>query len=154
MNELKGKKIALVVSKFYSDLSAQLAERATKKYLEFGGKPQNLKRFDVPGSFEIPQVAQKLVESNQFQAIVCLGLVIRGETAHFDYVCDNVTRGIGAIAQKANIPVIFGVLTTNNREQAQERLGGSKGHKGEQSMEAALEMMKTLGAIQGLGIKH
>lgn len=148
MNELKGKKIALVVSKFYSDLSAQLAEGATKKYLEFGGKPQNLKRFDVPGSFEIPQIAQKLVKSNQFQAIVCLGLVIRGETSHFDYVCDNITRGVGKIARKADIPVIFGILTTNNREQALERLGGSKGHKGEQAMEAALEMMKTLGKIQ------
>ena len=154
MNELKGKKIALVVSKFYPDLSAQLVEGATKKYMEFGGEAQNLKRFDVPGSFEIPQVAQKLVESNQFQAVVCLGLVIRGETAHFDYVCDNVTHGVGKIARKANIPVIFGVLTTNNREQAQERLGGSKGHKGEQAIEAALEMMKTLGEIQGLRTKH
>ncbi|MCH7614091.1 MAG: 6,7-dimethyl-8-ribityllumazine synthase [Candidatus Marinimicrobia bacterium] len=150
MNELKGKKIALVVSKFYPDLSTQLVEGATNKYLEFGGEPQNLKRFDVPGSFEIPQVAQKLVESKQFHAIVCLGLVIRGETAHFDYVCDNVTRGVGEIAQDANIPVIFGVLTTNNKEQARERLGGSKGHKGEQAMEAALKMMKTLGEIQKL----
>lgn len=147
MNELKGEKIALVVSKFYPDLSAQLVEGATNKFLEFGGEPQNLKRFDVPGSFEIPQVAQKLVESNQFQAIVCLGLVIRGETAHFDYICENVTRGVGDVVQDADIPVIFGVLTTNNREQAQERLGGSKGHKGEQAMEAALEMMKTLAEI-------
>ncbi len=152
MNELKGKKIAFVVSKFYPDLSAQLVEGATKKYMEFGGEAQNLKRFDVPGSFEIPQVAQNLVESNQFQAIICLGLVIRGETSHFDYVCDNVTRGIGAIAQKADIPVIFGVLTTNNREQALERLGGSKGHKGEQSMEAALEMMNVLGEISGKSV--
>ncbi len=153
-NELKGKKVALVVSKFYPDLSAQLVEGATNKYLEFGGEPQNLKRFDVPGSFEIPQVAKKLVESNQFQAIVCLGLVIRGETAHFDYVCDNVARGVGEIAQDADIPVIFGVLTMNNREQAQERLGGSKGHKGEQAMEAALEMMRTLEEIQGSRTKH
>lgn len=148
MNEFKGKKIALVASKFYPELSGQLVEGAARKYLEFGGKPQDLKRFDVPGSFEIPQVAQKLVDSNQFQAVVCLGLVIRGETAHFDYVCDNVTRGIGEIAQNADIPVIFGVLTTNNREQAQDRLGGAHGHKGEQAMEAALEMMKTLGEIQ------
>lgn len=154
MNELKGKKIALVVSKFYSDLSTQLVDGATNKYLEFGGEPQNLKRFDVPGSFEIPQVAKKLVESNQFQAIICLGIVIRGETAHFDYVCDNVTRGVGEIAHDANIPVIFGVLTTNNKEQARERLGGTKGHKGEQAMESALEMMKTLEEIQGSRTKH
>ena len=150
MNELKRKKIALVVAKFYPDLSTRLVEGATNKYLKFSGEPQNLKRFDVPGSFEIPQVAQKLVESKQFHAIVCLGLVIRGETAHFDYVCDNVTRGVGEIARKADIPVIFGVLTTNSREQAQERLGGSKGHKGEQAMEAALKMMKTLEEIQKL----
>ena len=150
MNELKGKKIALVVSRFYPELSAQLIEGATRKYLEFGGEPQYLKCFDVPGSFEIPQIAKKLVESNQFHAVVCLGLVIRGETAHFDYVCDNVTRGVGEIAQNADIPVIFGVLTTNNQEQAQERLGGSKGHKGEQAMEAALEMMKILEKIERL----
>lgn len=154
MNELKGKKIALVVSQFYPDLSAQLVEGAMRKYMELGGDLQTLKRFDVPGAFEIPQVARKLVESNQFHAIVCLGVVIRGETDHFDYVCNNVARGVGDISRAADIPVIFGVLTTNNREQAQVRLGGSKGHKGEQAMETALEMMKTLGEIQGLGTKH
>lgn len=147
MNDLGEKTIALVVSNFYPDFSDMLVAGATKKFLEFNGQPQNLVRFDVPGAFEIPQVANKLVESRNFHAVICLGLVIRGETTHFDYVCENVTRGIGKIARKADIPVIFGVLTTDNLDQARDRLGGSKGHKGEQAMTAALEMLKTLAAV-------
>jgi 6,7-dimethyl-8-ribityllumazine synthase len=142
------KKVALVVSQFYSDLSTLMVEGATRKFLELGGELENLSQFHVPGTFEIPQAAQQLVDRGEFHAIVCLGVVIRGETAHFDYVCKNVTRGLGEIAQRAQIPVIFGILTTLDRAQAEARLGGSKGHKGAQAMEAALGMMKTLDLIQ------
>lgn len=148
MTDFKGKNVALIVSRFYSELSEKLVEGATKKYIELGGDLRNLHQFDVPGSFEIPQVAQKLVSLNNYDAIICLGIVIRGDTPHFEYVCDNVTRGIGVIARNADIPVIFGVLTTNNRKQVEERLGGVKGHKGEEAMTAALKMIETLKMIQ------
>jgi|TARA_B100001964_G_scaffold241614_1_gene314421 6,7-dimethyl-8-ribityllumazine synthase len=144
MSSLAGKKIALVVSTFYSDLAEKMVEGAAKKFVELGGSEDALERFYVPGCFEIPQATQKVVDSSEFDAVVCFGVVIRGETAHFDSVCENVTRGVGEVAQTADIPVIFGVLTTNNHQQAEERLGGSKGHKGEQAMEAALKMMETL----------
>lgn len=148
MADFGGKTVALVVSRFYFDLSEKLVEGAVRKYVELGGDITNLMQFDVPGSFEIPQVVQRLVFLHRYDAIICLGIVIRGSTPHFEYVCDNVTRGIGTIARKADIPIIFGVLTTNNRKQVEERLGGAKGHKGEEAMVAALKMMGTLKKIQ------
>jgi len=148
MADFRDKTVALVVSTFYSDLSNKLVEGAINKFVENGGSPENLQQFNVPGSFEIPQVANKVVQSGEFDAVVCLGAVIRGKTPHFDYVCENVTRGVGEIARNADIPVIFGVLTTENKAQALERSGGEKGHKGEEGMKAALEMMKTINKIK------
>ncbi|MFQ6616218.1 MAG: 6,7-dimethyl-8-ribityllumazine synthase [Fidelibacterota bacterium] len=151
MADFRGKSIGLIVSRFYADLSEKMVEGSIRKYVELGGELDNLVTCDVPGSFEIPQAAQKMVDTGRFDAVVCLGIVIRGETPHFDYVCENVTRGVGQVARNAGIPVIFGVLTTENREQAGDRLGGSKGHKGEQAMVAALEMMQALDQIRQLG---
>ncbi|MFQ6675501.1 MAG: 6,7-dimethyl-8-ribityllumazine synthase [Fidelibacterota bacterium] len=149
--DLKGRSIALIVSRFYPDFAERLVEGSVRKYVELGGEPENLLICDVPGSFEIPQAAQKMVDCGRFDAVVCLGIVVRGETPHFDYVCENVTRGVGQVALNSGIPVIFGVLTTESRQQASDRLGGSKGHKGEQAMVAALEMMKALDQIRQLG---
>tara|TARA_B100000315_G_scaffold191566_1_gene181803 strand:- start:11915 stop:12364 length:450 start_codon:yes stop_codon:yes gene_type:complete len=148
MADFRDKTVALVVSTFYSDLSDKLVEGAKSKFVENGGSLDNLQQFNVPGSFEIPQVANKVVQSGEFDAVVCLGVVIRGDTPHFDYVCENVTRGVGEIARNAKIPVIFGVLTTENKDQALERSGGKKGHKGEEGMMAALEIMITLKKIK------
>ena len=130
MADFRDKTVALVVSTFYSDLSDKLVEGAKSKFVENGGSLDNLQQFNVPGSFEIPQVANKVVQSGEFDAVVCLGVVIRGDTPHFDYVCENVTRGVGEIARNAKIPVIFGVLTTENKDQALERSGGKKVTKG------------------------
>lgn len=154
MSGFKQLNIALVVSKFYQELTELMVEGATKKFHELGGEENHLTRFDVPGCFEIPQIAHQLVQSKTFHGIVCLGLVIKGETAHFEYVCQNISKGIGKIALEADIPVIFGILTTNNRAQALERLGGKKGHKGAEAMEAALAMLDPLERIRLMDINH
>lgn len=148
MSNLEHKNVALVVSRYYPELTEIMVEGAVKKYGELGGDEKRLTRFDVPGSFEIPQVAFQLVHSKAYHAVVCLGIIIQGETAHFDYVCRNVSEGIGKVALQTDIPVIFGVLTAINHQQVLDRLGGSKGHKGAEAMEAAMTMLDTLERIR------
>ena len=102
-------------------------------------EPANIAQFTVPGAFEIPQLAQRLAISQQYHAIVCLGAVIQGETKHFDYVCQEVSRGIQFVGMTTGIAIGFGVLTTDTVEQALARSGGEHGNKGE---EAALQLLK------------
>jgi 6,7-dimethyl-8-ribityllumazine synthase len=102
----------------------------------------------VPGAFELPLAAKALAQTKRFAAVICLGAVIRGDTPHFDFVAGECARGISTVALSENLPVIFGVLTTNTEQQALDRIGGSHGHAGERAAEAAMEMISLLGKLK------
>ncbi len=140
--ELKavGLKFALIVGRFNSIISNQLLEGALDCLRRHEAKDEMQDVYWVPGSREIPTVANKLVESGKYDGIICLGAVIKGATPHFDYVSQEVSRGISDVAYNSNIPVIFGVLTTNSVEQALERAGTKMGNKGWDAALAAIEM--------------
>ena len=140
--ELKavGLKFALVVGRFNFIISNQLLEGALDCLRRHEAKDEMQDVYWVPGSREIPTVANKLVESGKYDGIICLGAVIKGATLHFDYVSQEVSRGISDLSYNSNIPVIFGVLTTNSVEQALERAGTKMGNKGWDAALAAIEM--------------
>jgi 6,7-dimethyl-8-ribityllumazine synthase len=135
--------IALVVSLFNQDITNALKKGALERLAEFGFKESEITLVEVPGAVEIPFAAQILAKKNQVQAIIALGAVVRGETTHYDYVCDQVSQGCQRVMLDFDIPVIFGVLTTENDKQAWERLGGLHGHKGREAVDCAL-MMKSI----------
>ena len=146
-----GLTVALVASRFNHLISIRLVEGARAVLLERGIVPENLHLFWVPGAFEIPQAARRLAESGRFDAIVTLGSVIRGGTPHFDYVCRGVTDGVREVMRTTNVPVAFGVLTTDDVEQAIARAGGSDGNKGGEVALAAIEMARLLRAVDAIG---
>ncbi|MCX7985120.1 MAG: 6,7-dimethyl-8-ribityllumazine synthase [Bacteroidetes bacterium] len=123
-------RFAVVVSQFHSDITNKLLEGVVRCFESHGVKKKQWNVFYCPGSFELPQVANRLAASKKWNAIICLGAVIRGETPHFEYVCAETARGIQEVALRWSIPVVFGVLTTNTLKQAQDRVGGKHGHKG------------------------
>lgn len=137
-----GLRVALVVARFNHLISIRLLDGARATLLERGVDPGDLSLFWVPGAFEIPQAARRLAESGRFDAIVTLGSVIRGGTPHFDYVCRGVTDGVRDVMRSTNVPVAFGVLTTDDIEQALARAGGSDGNKGGEVALAAIEMAR------------
>lgn len=139
--------IALVISRFNEDVTRLLYEGAIERLKELAFLDENITTVWVPGAIEIPIAAQKLANSNQYKAIIVLGAVIRGETTHYDYVCQQVSFGCQKVALENQIPVIFGVLTTENEEQAFDRTGGKHGHKGRDAVNAALEMVSLLRQI-------
>jgi 6,7-dimethyl-8-ribityllumazine synthase len=134
------KSFAIVVSKFNSLITDKLLEGALARLKEHGIKDEYIYVAEVPGAVEIPLIAQLLAKQGRYQAIICLGAVIRGETSHYDYVCDQVSLGCQKVMLDHHIPVIFGVLTTNNEEQALDRVGGKEGHKGIYAADAAISM--------------
>jgi 6,7-dimethyl-8-ribityllumazine synthase len=136
----KGLKIAIVASRFNSFIVERLVEGALDAIARTGGSADEVTVARCPGSFEIPQVARRLVEHGGFDAVVCLGCVIRGSTPHFDYVAGEAAKGVGQLAMTAKIPVIFGILTTDSIEQAIERAGTKQGNKGFDAAMAAIEM--------------
>lgn len=142
-----GTRIALVVSSFNSGITEQLLSGARECLAEHGatGEPAV---FHCPGAFELPLAADRLAAQGTWDAIVCLGAVIRGETPHFEYVAAQAAAGIQQTALKHGIPVIFGVLTTDTEEQARERAGGSRGNKGWDAAVAALEMISLFKSIR------
>jgi 6,7-dimethyl-8-ribityllumazine synthase len=131
---------AVVVGRFNHFITGHLLQGAEDALLRHGVAPENITAVWAPGAFEIPLVAKKLAESGQYQAVICLGAVIRGATPHFDYVAAEVSKGIAATAMNSGVPVIFGVLTTDSIEQAIERAGTKAGNKGWEAAVAALEM--------------
>ncbi|MBY0401966.1 6,7-dimethyl-8-ribityllumazine synthase [Myxococcota bacterium] len=147
--DARGLRVALVASRFNHLISIRLVEGARTVLLERGLDPEQLFLFWVPGAFEIPQAARRLAESGRFDAIVTLGSVIRGGTPHFDYVCRGVTDGVREVMRTTNVPVAFGVLTTDDIEQAIARAGGSEGNKGGEVALAAVEMARLLRSIDG-----
>ena len=130
----------IVVSRFNDLITSNLLVGALEGFKESRVNEENLKILKVPGAFEIPQAAKKLCSTGSIDAVVCLGAVIRGETSHFDYICAEASRGIGQVGLEFNIPVLFGVLTTENLEQAIARSGPGSSNKGYETALAAVRM--------------
>ena len=139
-----GLRIAIVVSRFNNFITEKLLDGALDGFSSHGGAESNLTVVRVPGAFEIPIAVDKLAASGKFDALVCLGAVIRGDTPHFDYVCDAVTRGIGDAVKTYKIPIGFGVLTTDNVQQAMDRAGTKDANKGYEALLVAVEMVNVL----------
>ncbi|WP_133127795.1 6,7-dimethyl-8-ribityllumazine synthase [Legionella nagasakiensis] len=136
--------IAIVVSNFNQDITHKLMQGAIKRLLECGFNQEDITVVEVPGAIEIPMVAQRLAKQAHCDVIIALGAVIRGETTHYDYVCQQVSDGCQQVALTYDIPIIFGVLTTENEAQAWDRLGGQHGHKGIDAANSALLMYSAL----------
>ena len=142
--EAKGSRFAIVVSRFNSFIGDRLLAGALDALDRNGAQPEDITVVYVPGSFEIPLVAKKLALSKKYDAVICLGALLRGETPHFDYISSTVTRGIGSASLESGIPVIYGVLTCNTVEQAIERAGLKSGNKGFDAAMAAVEMVQVM----------
>lgn len=138
-------RLAIVVSRFNSEITEKLLEGALQRMREL--QLENETTVWVPGAVEIPLIAQHLARTNHYHAIIALGAVIRGETSHYDYVCQQVSMGCQKVALDNHIPVIFGVLTTDNEQQARARIGGAHGHKGRDAVDTAYQMISLLGQL-------
>ncbi len=145
--EANGKKFAIIVTRFNSFISDRLLEGAIDTLSRSGASKENIEIAKVPGAYEIPLIAQKMAGSKRYDAVICLGAVIRGATAHFDYVAGEVAKGIAQVSLDTGVPVIFGVLTTDTIEQAIERAGTKAGNKGSDCASAAIEMVNLLADI-------
>jgi 6,7-dimethyl-8-ribityllumazine synthase len=143
-----GMRFGIVVGRFNDIVSQRLLEGAVDALVRHGARDADLVVAWVPGSFEIPVVARELAEHGNVDAVICLGVVIRGETAHFDLVAGEAARGVGAVHAATGIPASFGVVTAENLEQALERAGGKSGNKGADAAMAAVEMVSLLRAIR------
>ena len=142
--DAQGLKIGIVVSRFNSFVTERLLEGALDGFSSHGGADGDLTVVRVPGAFEIPIVADKMAASGKYDALVCLGAVIRGDTPHFDYVCEAVTKGVGDAVKTYKIPVGFGILTTDNVQQAMDRAGSKDANKGYEALLVAVEMVNVL----------
>lgn len=138
--DARGMKFGIIVSRFNSCVTEKLLEGAIDALKSHGGVEKNIDIVRVPGSFEIPLLAHRLASSGKYDALVCLGAVIRGDTPHFEYIAEEVTRGIGNAILEHRVPISFGVLTTNNVEQALERAGTKTANKGYEAALTAIEM--------------
>lgn len=136
--------IAIIVSQFNHDITQALVDGAMQRLASSGFKPEDITLVEVPGAIEIPLIAKRLAKKNKYAVIIAFGAVIRGETTHYDYVCQQVSDGCQRVTLKYETPVIFGVLTTENEEQAWDRLGGKHGHKGIDAVDCALAMHSIL----------
>ncbi|MCR9191634.1 MAG: 6,7-dimethyl-8-ribityllumazine synthase [Gammaproteobacteria bacterium] len=136
--------IAVIVSEYNRDITLALQEGAVAQLLKKGISESNILVVTVPGGVEIPIVAQRLAKTKQYAAIVTLGVVIRGETTHYDYVCEQVSQGCQQVALAYDVPVIFGLVTTETKAQAWDRVGGDRGHKGVDAADTALVMIDVL----------
>lgn len=141
-------KIAIVTGRFNEFITSKLLEGAKDCLLRHGADESNIVEAWVPGAFEIPLAAKKLAETKKYDAVICLGAIIRGSTAHFDHVANAATKGIAEINMTTGIPTIFGVLTTDTIEQAIERAGTKAGNKGWESALTAIEMANLMGRIE------
>ncbi len=137
----KGFKIGVVVSRFNDFITSRLVDGAVDALVRHGAADKDIDVVKVPGAFEIPMTAKKMCAMNKYDAILCLGAVIRGATPHFNFVAGEAAKGVGTLAMEASIPILFGVLTTENLEQAIERAGAKSGNKGWETALAAIEMV-------------
>ena len=145
-----GLKVAIVVSRFNEFIGSRLVEGAMDALLRNGALEKDIEVVRVPGAFEIPAVAKKLANKGTFDAIVCLGAVIRGSTPHFDYISAEVSKGVAKLSLEVDIPISFGVLTTDNIEQAIERAGSKAGNKGWDAAISAIEMVNLYKEIEAV----
>jgi len=143
----EGLKFNIIVGRFNEFIGSKLLEGAKDALIRHGADQNHIEITWVPGAFEIPLVAKKVVKTNKYDAVICLGAVIRGNTPHFDYVSNEVTKGIAHVSLDSEIPVIFGVLTTDSIEQAIERAGTKAGNKGFEAAVTAIEMANLLKQI-------
>ena len=142
-----GVSVAIVASRFNEPLVEKLVEGAAGELARLGASPQQVDLTWVPGAFELPFVAQRLARTGRYDAIVALGVVIRGETPHFDYVCGEAARGLAQVARNENLPVLFGVVTANDAEQAHARCGG-RSNKGTEIARAAIEFLGAMREVR------
>ena len=141
-------KVGIVVSRFNEFITSRLLGGALDGLKRRGVEEENIFTAWVPGAFEIPLIASKMAKSGKYDAVICLGAVIRGSTSHYDYVCNEVSKGIAAVSLETGVPVLFGVLTTENIEQAIERSGSKAGNKGSECAEGAVEMVNLIRALE------
>ncbi|MEA1968881.1 MAG: 6,7-dimethyl-8-ribityllumazine synthase [Thermodesulfobacteriota bacterium] len=145
----KGKKFGIISARFNDFITERLVGGAMDALKRSGADDEDVTLVKVPGAFEIPLIAKKMAESKKFDAIICVGAVIRGATSHYDYVCAEVSKGIASVSLDSDIPVIFGILTTDSIEQAIERAGTKAGNKGFDSALAAIEMANLMTNLDG-----
>lgn len=142
-----GLKFGIIVSRFNDFIGEKLVGGAMDALLRHGAKEDDIHIYKVPGSFEIPLAAKKLALSKKYDAVICLGVIIRGATPHFEYIAAEVSKGIATVGLETGVPVVFGVLTTDNIEQAIERSGTKAGNKGFDAANGAVEMVNLLKKI-------
>lgn len=145
----EGKKFGIVAGRFNDFITEKLVSGALDALIRSGASDEDITVLKVPGSFEIPLAAQKMARSERYDAVICLGAVIRGATSHYDYVCAEVSKGIAAVTLETGLPVIFGILTTETIEQAIERSGTKAGNKGFDSALSAVEMANLSHLMEG-----
>ncbi|MBE5905536.1 MAG: 6,7-dimethyl-8-ribityllumazine synthase [Lachnospiraceae bacterium] len=140
-------KVAIVAARFNEFITSKLVSGALDGLTRHGVEDDNIAVAWVPGAFEIPILAQKMAKSGKYDAVICVGAVIRGNTSHYDYVCSEVSKGIAQVSLDSGVPVMFGVLTTDNIEQAIERAGTKAGNKGYDCALGAIEMVNVISNI-------
>ena len=146
----KNLKFAIVVARFNEFITSKLLSGALDTLKRHETQEENISVAWVPGAFEIPLVAKKFAESKKFDAVICLGAVIRGATTHYDYVCNEVSKGVAQVSLQTGVPTIFGVVTTENIQQAVERAGTKAGNKGSDAAMSAMEMANLLKSVETL----
>jgi len=144
----ENKTFAVVLSRFNSFMTERLLEGAVDCLLRHGAREEDITAIRVPGAWEIPIAAKRAAESTHYEAVICLGAVVRGETPHFDYVAAEVSKGLASLSLQTDKPVSFGVLTTDTAEQAIDRSGSKAGNKGWDAALSALEMVDVLGKVE------
>lgn len=143
----EGMKVGIVASRFNEIIVNKLLGGAVDGLVRHGVEDRNITAVWVPGAFEIPTVAQRMAVSGKYDAVICVGAVIRGETSHYDYVCNEVSKGIAQVSMTTGVPTLFGIVTTENIEQAIARAGAHAGNKGYDCALSAIEMVNVLGQI-------
>ena len=144
----QGEKFCIILSRFNDFIGGKLLEGAVDELQRHGVDNEDIDIVRVPGAFEIPVVAKRCAKSGKYSAIITLGAVIKGATSHYDYVCAEVSKGVAAVSLETEVPVIFGVLTTDNIEQAIERAGTKAGNKGADAAKSAIEMANLMTALK------
>ncbi len=143
----KGMKVGIVASRFNEIIVTKLLGGAVDGLVRHGVEAENITAAWVPGAFEIPSVASRMAKSGKYDAVICVGAVIRGDTSHYDYVCNEVSKGIAHVSLETGVPVLFGILTTENIEQAISRAGSKSGNKGYDCALSAIEMVNLLSQL-------
>ncbi len=136
----QGKNFGILVSRFNDFITKRLLDGAINELKRLGGNEDNIEVVWIPGAFEMPCLAQKMAKSKKYDVVICLAAIIRGETSHFDYVASEAAKGIASVSMNTGIPIIFGVITSENLEQAIDRAGSKSGNKGEDAARVATEM--------------